>query len=76
MAGVAIRAGARSTVASLWQVSDLATVELITNLYQQLVNNPINKAESLRQAQLDLLQEEEFFHPYFWSAFVLVGNWL
>ncbi|MDJ0648171.1 MAG: CHAT domain-containing protein [Xenococcaceae cyanobacterium MO_188.B19] len=76
LAGVAIRAGARSTIASLWSVSDLGTVKLITQLYQQLVTNPTNKAEALRQAQLSLLQQDQFTHPYFWSAFVLVGNWL
>ena len=83
LAGVAVRAGARSTIASLWYVSDEATAELMKNLYQQLRNPEITKAEALRRAQQEILQaaetgqiNSEFQHPYFWSTFVLVGNWL
>ena len=76
LAGIAVRAGARSTLASLWAVSDKATVELMTNFYQELRNSNITKAEAIRRAQLTVLQDEEFSHPYFWSAFILVGNWL
>ena len=76
LAGIAVRAGARSTLASLWAVSDKATVELMTNFYQELKNSNITKAEAIRRAQLTVLQDEEFSHPYFWSAFILVGNWL
>ncbi|NJN76469.1 MAG: CHAT domain-containing protein [Synechococcaceae cyanobacterium RL_1_2] len=36
----------------------------------------MTKAEALRQAQVSLLEEGEFIHPYYWSAFMLVGNWL
>ncbi|MFM6132600.1 MAG: CHAT domain-containing protein, partial [Sphaerospermopsis kisseleviana] len=34
------------------------------------------KAEALRSAQLAILKNENFTHPYYWSAFVLIGNWL
>ena len=71
-----MRAGARSTLASLWYVSDDATFELMTNFYQELTQNKLTKAAAFRQAQLKLLNNEEFSHPYYWSAFVLVGNWL
>jgi CHAT domain-containing protein len=54
LAGVAVRSGARSTLATLWQV----------------------KAEALRLAQLKLLQTSQYQDPYYWAAFVLVGNWL
>ncbi|MEC4893567.1 MAG: CHAT domain-containing protein [Oscillatoria sp. PMC 1051.18] len=76
LAGVAVRAGARSTVASLWYVSDEGTSLLMTNFYRELTNPEISKAEALRRAQVQVLAEEKFAHPYFWSAFVLVGNWL
>ncbi|NET87421.1 MAG: CHAT domain-containing protein [Kamptonema sp. SIO1D9] len=76
LAGVAVRAGARSTVASLWYVSDEGTSLLMTNFYRELTNSGISKAEALRRAQVQVLAEEKFAHPYFWSAFVLVGNWL
>ena len=74
LAGIAVRAGARSTVASLWAVSDEATVTLMTNFYREL-RTDTTKAEALRQAQLSTLKENTFAHPFFWSAFILVGNW-
>ncbi|MGB7445017.1 MAG: CHAT domain-containing protein [Coleofasciculaceae cyanobacterium] len=76
LAGVAVRAGARSTVASLWFVDDEATALLMTKLYQELDKPNVTKAEALRRAQAAVLQNDKFSHPYFWSAFVLVGNWL
>jgi len=76
LTGVAVRAGARSIVASLWNVDDQATVLLMTKFYKELATSQVTKAEALRRSQLLLLQESEFFHPYFWSAFLLVGNWL
>ena len=75
LAGIAVRAGARSTVASLWSVSDLATVTLMTNFYRELTQDNITKAEALRQAQISTLKNDTFAHPFFWSAFILVGNW-
>ncbi|MBD1936861.1 CHAT domain-containing protein [Microcoleus sp. FACHB-68] len=76
LAGVAVRAGARSTVASLWYVSDEATAVLMTEFYQELANSKVTKAEALRRAQEAVLLNEELSHPYFWAAFVMVGNWL
>ena len=76
LAGVAVRAGARSTLASLWYVSDEATKDLMTYFYQELAEGNITKAEALRQAQQQVLRDEEFQHPFYWSAFILLGNWL
>ncbi len=83
LAGIAVRAGARSTIASLWYVSDEATAALMKNLYQELINPEITKAEALRRAQQQIIKDAqtgvinpEFQHPYFWSTFILVGNWL
>jgi CHAT domain-containing protein len=76
LAGVAVRAGARSTLASLWYVSDEATSLLMTQFYKELTNTQVTKAEALRHAQAMVLQDNKFSHPYYWSAFVLVGNWL
>ena len=75
LAGIAVRGGAQSTIASLWSVSDKATVDLMTNLYQELIKSDMTKAEALRRAQIALLNTEEFSDPFFWSAFILVGNW-
>jgi CHAT domain-containing protein len=77
LAGVAIRARAKSTIASLWSVDDKATQELMVNLYQNLASKNLSKGESLRQAQQALLHNSnpKYRSPYYWAPFVLVGNW-
>ncbi|MBP0017496.1 MAG: CHAT domain-containing protein [Cyanobacteria bacterium SBLK] len=78
LAGMAVRAGARSTIASLWLAADETTSLMMSRFYEELAKADITKAEALQKAQLEILQGEnvEFRHPYFWSGFVLVGNWL
>ncbi|MEG3978038.1 CHAT domain-containing protein [Microcoleus sp. herbarium8] len=75
LAGAAIRSGARSTVATLWQVNDESTAIFMTEFYRQLAASKTSKAEALRNAQLTLLQNQEYKNPYYWAAFILVGNW-
>ncbi|MEM8805149.1 MAG: CHAT domain-containing protein [Cyanobacteria bacterium P01_G01_bin.38] len=76
LAGVAVRAGARSTIASLWNLDDASGAFLVGKLYEQLIKPNTSKAEALRQAQLALLNDPDYRAPYFWAALVLVGNWL
>ncbi len=77
LAGLAVQSGARSTLATLWSVNDRSTAKLMTELYQDLAaSNEISRGASLRQAQLALLHSDKYNHPFYWSAFVLVGNWL
>ena len=76
LAGVAVRSGARSTIASLWAVDDESTSQMMVDFYEQLTQPGVTKAEALRRAQIKILQQSKFQHPYYWSAFVLVGNWL
>ncbi|MBD2165152.1 CHAT domain-containing protein [Calothrix membranacea FACHB-236] len=76
LAGIAVRAGARSTLASLWNVDDKSTAELMSQFYRELTSQKLTKAEALRQAQLALLNNPKYQHPLFWAAYVLVGNWL
>lgn len=76
MAGMAVRSGARSTLATLWAVNDTSTATFITQFYQALTMAKLGKAEAVRVAQLSLLQSREFKHPFYWAPFVLVGNWL
>ncbi len=75
LAGAAIRSGARSTAATLWQVNDESTAIFMTEFYKQLATSKTSKAEALRNAQLTLLKNREYQNPYFWAPFVLVGNW-
>lgn len=78
LAGMAIKSGARSTLATLWSVNDESTVELINHFYHSLgkANAPSTKAESLRQAQISLIHNQRYSHPFYWASFVLIGNWL
>ncbi|MEM8612319.1 MAG: CHAT domain-containing protein, partial [Cyanobacteria bacterium P01_H01_bin.105] len=77
LAGIALRSGARSTLATLWQVNDESTSTLMVEFYQQLTANPgMSKAAALRAAQLSLLKQPQYQQPFYWAPFVLVGNWL
>jgi CHAT domain-containing protein len=75
LAGLAVKSGARSTIATLWPVKDKAAALMMTEFYKNLQKPQVNKAEALRQAQLHLLQKTDFREPFFWSGVVLVGNW-
>jgi len=76
LAGVAVKAGARSALASLWFVGDEVAALLVPEFYRQLKTPGVSKAEALRQAQLKMLNHEHYHHPGFWSAFLLTGSWL
>jgi CHAT domain-containing protein/tetratricopeptide (TPR) repeat protein len=79
LAGIAIRAGAHSTMATLWQVNDASTAAFMLRFYQQLSNPKISKAEAIRNTQLAFLSEyadNDYNRPYYWAPFILVGNWL
>ncbi|MEQ8381586.1 MAG: CHAT domain-containing protein [Coleofasciculus sp. A1-SPW-01] len=98
--GLAVQAGVKSALGSLWYVSDEGTLGLMTGFYEQLQQSPL-KAEALRQAQLAMIRgqvrleegylvtpnrrialppelanlpSKELTHPYYWSAFTLVGS--
>ncbi len=76
LAGLAVRSGTRSTIGTLWSVKDKSTAQAMIQLYNNLTQPDTNRAEALRQAQLFLLQQNQYQHPYYWAPFILVGNWL
>ena len=77
LAGVAVRAGARSTLASLWSIDDQSGAFLMAEFYRQLVKKPsLSKSQALRQAQLTLVHHPNYNHPSYWAPYVLLGNWL
>jgi CHAT domain-containing protein/predicted negative regulator of RcsB-dependent stress response len=77
IAGIAVRSGARSTLATLWSVEDQSTVKLMNQFYRQLATqDSVTKAKALREAQISLMHSENYHHPYYWAPFILVGNWL
>ncbi|BAZ10264.1 hypothetical protein NIES4071_20790 [Calothrix sp. NIES-4071] len=77
LAGASLKAGARSTVASLWHVNDKSTAILIGEFYRQLAKTKVTKAEALRKAQITLLNKyPNYTRPSFWAPYILIGNWL
>jgi filamentous hemagglutinin family protein len=84
-AGLAVKSGVKTAMASLWYVDDQGSLELMSKFYQSLKTSPI-KAEALRQAQLQLLRgkssthsqspedDKPFAHPYYWSSFTMIGS--
>jgi CHAT domain-containing protein len=74
LAGIAVRAGARSTLATLWQVSDRSTAALMEQFYKELTNPEVTKAEALHRAQQAVFKQ--YKAPYYWAPYILVGNWL
>ena len=76
LAGIAVKAGARSTLATLWSVDDASTAQLMSQFYRELASTTVTKAEALRRAQLKLIKDPAQRHPIYWAPYVLVGNWL
>jgi CHAT domain-containing protein len=76
LAGVALKAGARSALATLWYISDKAAGELIVDFYRGLQSGTVSKAHALQAAQRSLAADPRYAHPAYWAPFLLVGNWL
>ena len=76
LAGVALKAGARSALASLWYVSDKATGKLVVDFYRALRSPGVSKAHALQAAQRQLALTQQYAHPAYWAPFLLIGNWL
>jgi CHAT domain-containing protein len=76
LAGVAIKAGARSALATLWPINDPASSILITEFYRQFQDPSVSRATALQYAQVKLLHDPRYQHPGYWSAFLLINNWL
>lgn len=76
LAGVALKAGARSALATLWFINDEASATLISEFYRQLRDPALSKAVALQRAQQKLLDDRIYGHPAYWSPFLLMNNWL
>ena len=68
-------AGAPRVVASLWQVNDLATAELMKKFYAGMLQRHLRPAAALRAAQIELSRDPRWPSPYYWAGFVLQGEW-
>jgi CHAT domain-containing protein len=67
-------AGARRMVASLWDVDDAATVELMKSFYTPIVKSGASYGVALTEAKRKLAASTKWQHPFYWAAFVLLGN--
>jgi CHAT domain-containing protein len=76
LAGVALRAGARSALASLWAVNDEASAELVSAFYAGLESPGVSRAEALRRAQVQILADPRMRHAFYWSPFLMISNWM
>jgi CHAT domain-containing protein len=77
LAGVAVKAGARSALATLWFINDQASSLLVTEFYRQLAATPTpSKAKALQVAQQAIKGDPRYHHPAYWSPFLMIGNWL
>jgi len=76
LAGIAIRAGARSALATLWHVSDPTSYRLVVEFYRRLQTPGVSRASALQAAQLALLGDPRYDHPCYWAPFLLINNWL
>jgi CHAT domain-containing protein len=68
-------AGASRVVASLWDVQDRATADLMHEFYRGLLQRKLSPSAALRGAQLALRSNPQFSHPYYWAGFVVTGDW-
>jgi CHAT domain-containing protein len=77
LAGVAVKAGARSALATLWFVNDQASTFLISEFYSQWSRQgSVSKAKALQLAQQKMLADRRYHHPCYWAPYVVIGNWL
>ena len=72
--GLAVKSNVLSAVGSLWSINDEATMEFMKLFYQGL-GQSLNKAQAMREAQVSMIKTKKFRHPFFWSPFILIGNW-
>lgn len=73
---IAQQQGAKAVLATLWAVADQSTATFMAEMYRRRQEQKLTKAEALRQAQLSLLSQSRYSHPFYWAPFILLGNWL
>ncbi|WP_339381433.1 CHAT domain-containing protein [Brasilonema bromeliae] len=76
ISGVSVRAGARSSIASLWTLDDEISVDFTKIFYKQLIKQKVTKAQALQEAQKQLKDLPGREHPRYWAPYILLGNWL
>ena len=67
-------AGAKAVIASLWSVADQSTSTLMTDFYRELAVGK-SKGEALQSAEIAVLKNPQYAHPFYWAPFILMGDW-
>ena len=65
---------ALSNGTSLWSVADQSTSELMTDFYRELAVGK-SKGEALQSAEIAVLKNPKYAHPFYWAPFILMGDW-
>jgi CHAT domain-containing protein/predicted negative regulator of RcsB-dependent stress response len=68
-------AGAARVVASLWEVNDVATAELMKRFYRHMLRDGMRPAAALRGAQIEMWKRPQWQSPFYWGGFILQGEW-
>lgn len=76
LAGVAVKAGVKGAIATLWFVDDEATSVAIREFYRQLKKPGLSKAQAMQNVQKKLIAQRRYWHPLYWAPFLVIGNWL
>lgn len=76
LAGVALKAGAQSALATLWETDDQAAALMVDAFYRHLISPGGAKATALQKAQIDVMADPRYGHPGYWASFLLIGSWL
>lgn len=72
---IAQQQGAKGVLATLWPVADGSTAKLMSDMYQRRQSQGLSKIEALRQAQLSMMSQPKYAHPFYWAPFILLGHW-
>jgi len=75
LAGIAVKAGVKTAIATLWYVDDEATSLAVKELYRQLTHPGITRAKALQNAQKMMISQKKYWHPIYWGPFLLIGSW-
>ena len=73
MSWATLAAGAHGSLASAWRVEASSTTELMIAFHRNMLHG-LSKAESLRMAELQVMHSDKYAHPFYWAAFVLMGD--
>jgi CHAT domain-containing protein len=76
LAGVAVKAGVKSAIATLWFVDDEATSLAIREFYRQFKEPGMSKAKAMQNVQKKLIAQRRYWHPLYWAPFLVIGNWM